>query len=391
MIARAAIASGALLLLGFPAASLTLTEGTVWSERTIPVCWEDSQSHHIQERRLARKAIQASWERESALAFTGWGRCRATSSGIRLKIGPERPHTKARGRLVDGMKNGVVLPELWTLAAMSINVKAPVHEMGHALGFGHEFARPGEEVPAACQVIRTAFGRYIEDDIPLTTYDPDSIMVGCAGTAQRDLSIGVPLLSAADIYGLISVYGSASGNILDPDEPGDRFGAAIALGDLDGDGVVDLAVSAPGEDQGTGAVYIFRGDRFQGFRPLLKIATEAGIRPERQWGSSIGIQHVKATDEPVIVLGAADGRIGRVRLKLEPPTSYSLKLDAVGSNAVINSDRVLFQDLDGDGIPERIVGDPDAGPEATGAGIVTIERGKPGGKFTFWYSFDQSH
>src|SRR4051794_23834841 len=47
------------------------------------------------------------------------------------------------------------------------------------------------------------------------------------------------------------------------DEPGDRFGSALAAGDFDGDGVADLAVGTPGEAPGKapagGAVTILRG------------------------------------------------------------------------------------------------------------------------------------
>ncbi len=58
---------------------------------------------------------------------------------------------------------------------------------------------------------------------------------------------------------LAAVAGSA--------QPNDRFGAAVALGDFNGDGHLDLAVGAPGEADGVannaGAVHVFYGAGLQ--------------------------------------------------------------------------------------------------------------------------------
>ncbi len=47
--------------------------------------------------------------------------------------------------------------------------------------------------------------------------------------------------------------------IADSLEPGDLFGASLAVGDLTGDGIADLAVGAPGENGGAGAVHVLKG------------------------------------------------------------------------------------------------------------------------------------
>lgn len=46
-----------------------------------------------------------------------------------------------------------------------------------------------------------------------------------------------------------------------------RFGTSItSITDLNGDGLRDIAVGAPLEDENRGAVYIFLGDRQKGIR-----------------------------------------------------------------------------------------------------------------------------
>ena len=136
----------------WPAVSLTLTDGTVWQTFPIPVCFEDPQREHRQDREQIQKSVEQSWARESAVTFRGWRACREDSPGIRIVLDDSYPITKARGKRIDGLANGMVLPKLWGFASLSVNAKATVHEFGHALGFGHEYARP------RCHLRRRVFG-----------------------------------------------------------------------------------------------------------------------------------------------------------------------------------------------------------------------------------------
>jgi len=168
------------------------------------------------------------------------------------------------------------------------------------------------------------------------------------GDGFDDLAVGAPeedvgtLINAGAVNAL---YGSAtglqtsgdlfmqgSGGVAGSLEAGDRFGAAIAKGDFDADGFLDVAVGAPGEDVGAvnaaGAVNILAG-------------TAGGL--------SGGPLFTQDNPEPVDQFGAV----------------------------------LAAGDYNGDGFFDLAVGAPTEDVGATGdAGAVTVLFGGPGGLTT---------
>jgi hypothetical protein len=96
------------------------------------------------------------------------------------------------------------------------------------------------------------------------------------GDSFDDLAIGVPFenrLTIADAGAVNVLYGTnvglsatgsqfwhqGVGDILDQPEGDDQFGIALAAGDFDGDNRDDLAIGAPGEENGVGGVNVIYG------------------------------------------------------------------------------------------------------------------------------------
>ena len=158
---------------------------------------------------------------------------------------------------------------------------------------------------------------------------------------------------------------------------GDRFGAALAAADLDGDGIDDLIVGAPGSGSGarvaSGAVYVIRG--VSGRTPsgdvnFLSPAVLTGDGAGHRLGATVLAADVTGSGETLLLAaafrGGADGRKGGIVYVVRPDTLWSLPGDVAVSEVAAaralggkDGDAlrgIAVADTDGDGGSEIILG-----------------------------------
>ena len=202
-----------------------------------------------------------------------------------------------------------------------------------------------------------------------------------------DLAVGaVGQVGAAPGRGAIWLLGlNADGTvkserkILSPEElaggfvDGDGFGSAIAdLGDLDGDGVLDLAVGASGDDDGfvdneflgPGALFVLFLNADGSVKASQKISQSVGgfgdtLAPCEFFGRSLAnLGDLDGDGAPELAVGGMNGRFWILSLKADGTVKSELRLDDPEPELSGGYGETLgaLGDVDGDLIPDLVVG-----------------------------------
>jgi hypothetical protein len=211
------------------------------------------------------------------------------------------------------------------------------------------------------------------------------------GDGVPDIAVGAPqTLGPGGGYldGRVFVYSGATSTLLyelNPLRHRGFFGARLAsVGDLDGDGVPDLIVGAPATSSddfyGVGSALVFSGAT--GELLFAFLGEEGGT----YLGSAVAsVGDLDGDGAPEIAMGTPYGSGsgpyggGVVAVRSGSDGALLYELDGSASGDYLGRAIAGMGDLDGDGVPDLLLGAPNASPGGRAeAGLVQVRSGATG-------------
>lgn len=246
-------------------------------------------------------------------------------------------------------------------------------------------AGPGGDETGAARVHRGVDGALLYALAGAESGDRFGFAVGALGDVdgdgRSDVVVGAPRHDAAgQDSGAVYVFSGGDGSLLFSlvgTAGGDKFGYAVAgPGDIDLDGVPDVAVGAPGadvSDSEEGRVYVFSG-----VDGSLVFAAE-GNEKEGQLGAALaGAGDVNLDGRPELVAGAPAAKEGRVVLLSGAGGSPLREVVGDEDGERFGHSVAGAGDVDGDGIPDWLAGAPFSSQSGSAAGRAVLVSGLSG-------------
>jgi hypothetical protein len=176
------------------------------------------------------------------------------------------------------------------------------------------------------------------------------------GDGYSDLLVGAPGAESAYLFS-----GGEAGpelmpsawSVVPPEDMSDMIGTAVAMGDLDGDGMAEIVVGAPGQE---GKVYVFRGaSRDLSLVQKLSPPPSDGVVG---FGAAIAIADVDGDGRRDIVVGAPNGSEGAayvIRWTADGPEDPMRLIPRSAPQPELGGSVANLGDVDGDGIDDVLV------------------------------------
>jgi FG-GAP repeat/FG-GAP-like repeat len=208
------------------------------------------------------------------------------------------------------------------------------------------------------------------------------------GRRQASGTIDLTRVTPSDGYRIVGTAGSFAGN------------AVAAAGDVNGDGVPDALVGAPGPDGAAGSVYVIYGQRQAPTKPieLGSLTTAEGYRIDGSPGDGIGQALAAAGDvngdgSPDALLGAPSAshagegagsayvvygrRSPAASVDLSKAGGWGYRIDGAAARSHAGTAVADAGDVNRDGAPDALVGAPGQADGPPGSAAVVYGRKAP--------------